>query len=278
VSRVLVLAAIVAAMNVAAREPGPVSTEDSCCKLIELRQYNLHPGQRDVLIELFDREFVETQEAVGMTVIGQFRDLDRPDYFVWLRGFHDMEARARGLAAFYGGPVWHAHSQAANATMIDSDNVLLLEPAAPGKGFEKLPGRPGEANAAPMSPGLITATLYYVKPEALIAFGDRFDASILKKLEQEGARTVAQYVTSNKTNNFPRLPIRSGEHIFVWFAQFDSSETFETYRARLAKDHEWQQRVWSIVRQDLTREPEVLRLAPTSRSRLRVLPYSAISH
>ena len=52
------------------------------------------PGRRDDLIELFDREFVETQEAVGIQVIGQFRDLDDPNRFVWLRGFNDMSARA----------------------------------------------------------------------------------------------------------------------------------------------------------------------------------------
>lgn len=44
--------------------------------IVELRQYTLHPGMRDVLIELFDREFVESQEAVGMKVIGQFRAID----------------------------------------------------------------------------------------------------------------------------------------------------------------------------------------------------------
>jgi hypothetical protein len=47
-----------------------------CCPIVELRQYTLHQGQREVLIELFDREFVESQEALGMDVIGQFRDLD----------------------------------------------------------------------------------------------------------------------------------------------------------------------------------------------------------
>ncbi|MGH2474717.1 MAG: NIPSNAP family protein, partial [Candidatus Limnocylindrales bacterium] len=76
-----------------------------CCPVVELRQYTLHAGQRDVLVELFDREFVESQEAVGMELIGQFRDLDRPDRFVWLRGFPDMERRRRALEAFYGGPV-----------------------------------------------------------------------------------------------------------------------------------------------------------------------------
>ena len=64
-----------------------------------------------------------------MRVIGQFRDLDDPDRFVWLRGFTDMEARTRALEAFYGGPVWKEHGPAANATMVDHTNVLLLKPA-----------------------------------------------------------------------------------------------------------------------------------------------------
>jgi hypothetical protein len=87
------------------------------CQVVELRQYTLHPGQRETLIEVFDREFVETQEAVGMAVMGQFRDVDAPDRFLWLRGFANMDSRAKGLAAFYGGPVWQQHRDVANATM-----------------------------------------------------------------------------------------------------------------------------------------------------------------
>lgn len=65
----------------------------------------------------------------------QFRNADDPDAFVWLHGLRDMASRARGLQAFYGGPVWAAHRNAANATMIDSDNVLLLlRPAWEGSG------------------------------------------------------------------------------------------------------------------------------------------------
>ena len=96
--------------------------------IVELRQYTLRPGRRDELIDLFERKFVDSQEAAGMTLIGQFRDLDDPDRFVWLRGFPDMESRNRALEAFYFGPVWQAHRGAANATMIDSDDVLLLRP------------------------------------------------------------------------------------------------------------------------------------------------------
>lgn len=49
----------------------------------------LHPGRRDELIDLFDRAFVESQEATGMTIIGQFRDLDRADRH---RAGHGMPA------------------------------------------------------------------------------------------------------------------------------------------------------------------------------------------
>jgi hypothetical protein len=47
--------------------------------IVELRQYTLLPGKRDVLIELFEAEFIESQEAVGMKLVGQFRDVDKPD-------------------------------------------------------------------------------------------------------------------------------------------------------------------------------------------------------
>ena len=70
-----------------------------------------------------------------MAILGQFRDLDRPDQFVWLRGFDDMTARHAALTAFYSGPVWKAHGAAASATMVAVDDVLLLRPAAAGAGL-----------------------------------------------------------------------------------------------------------------------------------------------
>ena len=44
--------------------------------IYELRQYTLWPGKRETLVELFDREFLESQEATGMRIDGQFRDED----------------------------------------------------------------------------------------------------------------------------------------------------------------------------------------------------------
>src|SRR5262249_958185 len=103
--------------------------------VVELRQYTLRPGQREGLIDLFDREFVESQEAAGMAIVGQCRDLDEPDRFVGIRGFAGIASRARALGSFYGGPVWKAYSAQANATMIDTDNVLLLRPVTARSGF-----------------------------------------------------------------------------------------------------------------------------------------------
>jgi NIPSNAP len=114
--------------------------------IVELRRYTLHPEKREVLIDLFDRDLVEPQEQAGMKVIGQFRDLDAPDMFTWLRGFPDMPRRAESLAAFYDGPVWQANRDRANATMVDSDDVLLLRPARPHSAFTLDGNRPPPAS------------------------------------------------------------------------------------------------------------------------------------
>ena len=117
--------------------------------ILELRQYTLRPGRRDDLIALFETELIAPQEAAGMALVGQFRDVDDPDRFVWLRGFPDMRARAEALGRFYQGPAWRRHRDEANATMIDSDDVLLLRPAARGPAFPPRPppGRPSATAA-----------------------------------------------------------------------------------------------------------------------------------
>ena len=116
-------------------QPAVPAPPAACCAVLELRHYTLRPGVRDQFVTLFDREFLETQEAVGMHVVAQFRDVDRPDAFTWLRGFPDMPSRAASLHAFYDGPVWAAHRAAANGMIEDSDDVRLLRPARPGSGL-----------------------------------------------------------------------------------------------------------------------------------------------
>ncbi|WP_243901322.1 NIPSNAP family protein [Glycomyces niveus] len=178
--------------------------------VFELRQYTLRPGRRDDLIALFDREFVESQEATGMWIVGQFRDLDRPDRFVWVRGFRDMASRADALTAFYSGPVWKEHGGAANATMIDSGNVLLLRPAGLGPGFPRAQqARPGLRDRP--TPTRLTAAVHRVDPDSAGATAVQVRAAL-------GDRLVACLVTEPAENTFPALPVRTGEHVLAWFA------------------------------------------------------------
>jgi hypothetical protein len=246
-----------------------VGAEESCCNVVELRQYTLRPGRRELFITLFDQEFADSLDATGMTVIGQFRDLDRPDRFVWMRGFQNMKARARELAAFYDSDLWHAHRDEANASIDDSDNVLLLEPATPGLRFKDVPQRAAPGAAALEDGGLVVVTLYYTKLDYLSGFQALFAKSLRRHAEAAGARTIAAYVTSTQANNFPRLPIRVGEQIYVWVARFAGPEDYAAYQSKLNADKAWMQTLWPSAREHLARDPEILRLTPTPRSRLR---------
>jgi len=239
------------------------------CPIVELRQYTLHPGRRDVLIDLFDREFVETQEVVGMAILGQFRDLDDPDRFVWLRGFADMPGRARALDRFYRGPAWRAHSRQANATMIDSDNVLLLRPVTARSGFPPPAGaRPRIDHTAP-PPSRVLATLYYRDRPFDETFVDFFDRRMRPMLVETGAAPLACLQTEHAENTFPALPVRTGENVFVWFAQFPSPAHLNEHLHRLERSERWRDRVLPTLSEMLASPPQQLRLAPTARSLLR---------
>lgn len=216
------------------------------CAIVELRQYTHHPGRRDELIALFEAKFVDAQAAVGMPVIASFRDANDPDRFVWLRGFPNMDARAQSLQSFYGGSLWKANRDAANATLIDSDDVLLLHAARPGSGF-----RPDDARG-----GVVAAMIYRTRDCAPQSFLDVFERTIEPALVDAGSTVLAAFATEHAVNTFPNLPFREGEDVFVWFARFVDYDAFERFRSA----------------SDAARQPrpiEVLVLAPTTRSRVR---------
>lgn len=187
------------------------------CPVVELRQYTLHPGARDTLVRVFEDHFIEGQEAYGMRILGQFRDLSAPDRFVWLRGFADMEARARAIEGFYSGPVWKEHGPTANATMIDHTDVLLLKPARPGSGLRLDPRRRPAHNAPG---GVIVVTIEHLagpaSPAVIAALGDGGEAATcLAELVTEPARTPAT-----------RLPVREDVNVFVRLTGHPGADAF----------------------------------------------------
>jgi len=216
--------------------------------IYELRRYAMRPGRRDTLISLFEREFIETQEATGMQVPGSFREADRPDRFTWLRAFPDMERRHASLDAFYSGPVWQAHRDAANATLADSGDVLLLRPAGPPPPLRERP--PAGATALPGS--LYVASVHHVAP----GFSAFFAQEVAPVLAGAGVPPVACFESEHAENTYPRLPVRTGENVFVWFARFDSPEDEREVDLPMLTPH-------------LTAPSLRLRLRPTARSTMR---------
>jgi quinol monooxygenase YgiN len=238
-------------------------------RVLELRQYTLHPGRRDELLALFEREFVETQEAAGIQVLGTFRDLDAPDRFVWLRGFADMAARAGALAAFYGGPAWQRHRDAANATLVDSDDVLLLRPLGCDQGLRAalLPRPP--AAVATQADGVFTITVCPLRAPADASLARAFDRHVHAGWVGMGGDLLACWATEPAANDFPRLPVREGEPVIAWLTRFDDEAAQRRHAALLAGSGCLAQAPW---RELLSGEATQLRLAPTPRSALRRHP------
>jgi len=224
--------------------------------VFELRRYTLKPGRREVLVGLFDAEFIETQEAAGMSVIGQFRDPSQPQHFVWFRGFADHALRDAALQRFYGGPAWAEHGPAANATMIDSDDVLMLKPAGAEFAFAGLPARPGDVLAQAGST-ILVATHHAAADIA--EEGLRWAASdIAEAARAAGAVVLASLVSDHSPNGFPRLPVRTNANVVVTVVRPRAGE-MQAISAALAE-----------AGPDLgVRPPEIATLEPTARSRLR---------
>ena len=256
-----------AACAFAASFAGDASADQRVDTVFELRQYTLHPGERDILVDVFDDYFVEGQEADRIRVIGQYRDLGDPDRLVWLRSFPDMEARKVALTTFYSGPVWKAHGRVAAGTMVDSDNVLLLRPLRPDTVFPpstvKLPP-PGTRGPGK---GLLVASIVYVERNTPSEFGEFFQKELKSRWEQAGASVIAQLVSEHAPNTYPALPVREKENVFVWFSLFPDQVAADKHQRTLAQSMEWRQAFGQLSAWTHHRL-ETLRLEPTARSRL----------
>jgi len=234
--------------------------------VLELRQYTLHPGRRDELIALFEREFVEPQEEAGIRLFATFRDLDDPDRFVWIRGFEDMAARADALGAFYGGPAWKRHRDAANATMVDSDDVLLLRPLGCDQGLQAALQTRAAVGATRSDGGVFTLTVCPLREAPTDALAHAFDQCIHRWWVGVGGDLLACWVTEPAINNFPRLPVREGEPVIAWLTRFDDAAAQGRHAALLRASGCLERPEWRAL---LSGEATQLRLAPTPRSALR---------
>ncbi len=235
--------------------------------VVDLRQYTLHPGRRDDLIRVFEDHLVEGQEAGGMHISGHFRDLDDPDRFVWLRGFADLDARGRALRDFYYGPVWRAYGGAANETMLDSDNALLLRPLTVRAGYPTLdaPRPPVGATEIPVS--VVIGSVYH-RRAAGDGLPELFATQIEPVLRDTGAEPVVVLESLVAENNFPPLPLRD-EIVLAWFAVLPDDGAYDDHQRELERSEVWRRKVLPELERRSSAAPQHLRLRPAARSHLR---------
>ena len=242
---------------------GTASVRPDDAQIVELRQYQIVEGKRDAFVALFEEQLTDSQEAVGMRLVGQFADRDDPRRFTWLRGFRDMSSREQALTSFYHGPVWQANRDAANPLLQDNDNVLLLAPASPDLAFATV------SRADASDGGAVWAVIEYLWKAPDESFSQFFHDKMKPALEAGGVSVVAAYVPLDAPNNFPRLPVRNDRKLLVWFVRGDSHEAISASLDRVRKSTGWREAIEKPLHDARERAPQILRLDPTPRSRLR---------
>jgi hypothetical protein len=235
-------------------------------QVVELRRYDIAPGQRDRFVRYFDAYFPEAFEQLDCMVFGQFEDRAAPTKFVWLRGYRDINARPIVDAAFYYGPVWREHRVEVNALFPGaSDDVLLLRPLNANTGVAVLPAV-DPVDESQGAHGVVVAQIFAVRKGDEDAFAAKAQTAFTGYGEA-GVRPAGVLVTLDVPNNFPQLPIRTDGPFLVWLGVVENDVALRRFEPLAAQvEH-------SLLDTGMLRAtPERLVLDPTPRSRLRWWP------
>ena len=228
--------------------------------VLELRRYTIKDGERAHFATYFEAYFPEAMQQLGAMAAGAFLDRNNPAMFTWIRGFHDMDERARANDAFYYGQVWKEHRSAANALIVDSDNVLLLRPIDDQHPLLILPAV-DPVSEPDGARGVVVAMLFAVKPEQLDAFVTKANAE-LSRLTATGIHDAGMFVTLNAKNNFPQLPVREDGPYVFWLGVAKNDAMVASAEVTLKQ---------IAASNALRSEAEWMVLDPCKRSRLRWL-------
>jgi len=233
-------------------------------QVIEFRRYTIRDGEREHFAQYFESYFPEAFQQLGAIAVGQFLERGNDSRFTWLRGFHNMDDRAKVNALFYYGPLWKEHAATLNSLMTDSDNVLLLRPLSHERGITVLPAVDPvkEENGAQ---GIVIAQIFAVKAGNVDAFAQQAESTFARYRDGD-AREAGVLVTLDAPNNFPQLPVRTDGPYLVWLGIVENESSLKSFTDLLESTQQ------SLNTTGLLRSaPEIVVLNPTRRSRLRWL-------
>jgi hypothetical protein len=110
--------------------------------------------------------------------------------------------------------------------------------------------------------------IYYFDAPVDADFVQFFEKTVKRAVTDAGASVLAYFVTEHSENTFPALPVREGEDVFVWCARFNDPAAYERHIAALTRSPPWHDAISKELARRLKREPEILKLSPTTRSLL----------
>jgi hypothetical protein len=196
-------------------------------KVLELRNYLVRQGRRDEFINLFEENFVGSQNILGACILGQYRVKGAADNFFWIRAFRDMPARYKFLNDFYfGSPAWKQHKSEANSMLLNNDNVYLLQPL-------NLKDSSNDAESSfntnwfGQEKGIAVVDFYIsnTKREKLIEFIRKKYSSILNASKIENA----SFWTSETTpNDFTGLPVFQDKNLLVQITFYKNESEYQS--------------------------------------------------
>ncbi len=200
----------------------PALSAGDYSSFVELRIYPVTNQER--FLDYFEEHYLESQEVLGMRIWGQFRDLESPHRFVWLRGYRTMEERLSGLRHFYTSPLWVETGPEAVSMLTErASHIHFLEPVEAGDGFAAHWSRPVLASEAPdkESRGVLAAYVFSAD-DGLPELVRTIRSTTLTRLSEHGGVPVGLFRSSDEANNFPILPFIEDERVLVLFVSFAS--------------------------------------------------------
>lgn len=230
--------------------------------LFELRNYTTRPGRRDALVDLFERHFLDAYEGAGTRVVGTFTNLRNPDRWIWIRAFADNRARGEALDGFYSSREWLARRAAANDTIADISDALLLRLR-----FGELAALRAPDGGAGRPASVVECLRWFPREGLAARLADRVLADLVPLLARRGAIPAAVLESVALPNSYPRLPLR-GDAAVVVLARYADGASYQAGLAARDRSTAWLQAIDGID-QLAVRPLEAWPLHPTARSALR---------
>jgi hypothetical protein len=212
------------------REPKP-AVPASGINVLEVRNYLLKKNKGVAFNNLFQKELINTQIAIGGFPMGEYAPKKDPNHFYWFRGFESMESRSLFLKEFYYGPAWKKNRTAANGMIVNNDNVHLLKPLLGLEaGSNLLIDRNWFNNH-----GGIAVVDYYISNQKRPKFIELIRHCYLPAMRNAGIEKISFWISEDEQNTFLQLPVFQDGNLVLSIAFYKSEIDYRAKKARTEK-------------------------------------------